>query len=53
MNVLLDRIRKVGCAKEIHVRVACPPILAPCFYGIDMSTVNMLDDIQALASDSK
>jgi len=42
MNVLLDRIREVGGAKEIHVRVACPPIIAPCFYGIDMSTVDQL-----------
>lgn len=42
MRVLLDRIRKQGGAKEIHVRVACPPIIAPCFYGIDMSTVNEL-----------
>ena len=31
-----------GGAKEIHVRVACPPIIAPCFYGIDMSTVTEL-----------
>ncbi|TWU05116.1 amidophosphoribosyltransferase [Stieleria varia] len=42
MNVLLDRIREVGGAKEIHVRVACPPIIAPCFYGIDMSTIDQL-----------
>ena len=42
MNVLLDRIREVGGAKEIHVRVACPPIVAPCFYGIDMSTIDQL-----------
>ena len=41
MKVLLDRIRGEGAA-EIHVRVACPPIVAPCFYGIDMSTVNEL-----------
>jgi len=26
----------------VHVRVACPPILAPCFYGIDMSTIDEL-----------
>ena len=32
----------MGGAKEIHVRVACPPIIAPCFYGIDMSTVGEL-----------
>lgn len=42
MNVLLDRIREVGGAKEIHVRVACPPIIAPCFYGIDMSSIDQL-----------
>ncbi|MDG2384968.1 MAG: amidophosphoribosyltransferase [Pirellulaceae bacterium] len=41
MKVLLDRIRSEGAA-EIHVRVACPPIVAPCFYGIDMSTVDEL-----------
>ncbi len=42
MQVLLHRIRKLGGAREIHVRVACPPIIAPCFYGIDMSTVDEL-----------
>ena len=42
MKVLLDRIRNLGGAKEIHVRVACPPIIAPCFYGIDMSTIDEL-----------
>ncbi len=42
MKVLLERIRNFGRAREIHVRVACPPIVAPCFYGIDMSTINEL-----------
>jgi len=42
MKVLLDRLRSLGGAREIHVRVACPPIIAPCFYGIDMSTVDEL-----------
>lgn len=42
MKVLLHRIRELGGAKEIHVRVACPPIIAPCFYGIDMSTIDEL-----------
>jgi amidophosphoribosyltransferase len=42
MKVLLNRIRELGGAKEIHVRVACPPIIAPCFYGIDMSTIDEL-----------
>jgi amidophosphoribosyltransferase len=42
MKVLVKRIRDLGRAREIHVRVACPPIVAPCFYGIDMSTINEL-----------
>jgi amidophosphoribosyltransferase len=42
LHVLLQRIRQLGKPKEIHVRVACPPIIAPCFYGIDMSTVGEL-----------
>ena len=42
MKVLIKRIRELGHAREIHVRVACPPIIAPCFYGIDMSTINEL-----------
>jgi len=42
MQSLLHHLRERGGAKEIHVRVACPPIIAPCFYGIDMSTVKEL-----------
>src|SRR5208337_3462780 len=42
LQVLLQRIRQYGQPREIHVRVACPPIIGPCFYGIDMSTVNEL-----------
>jgi amidophosphoribosyltransferase len=42
MKALLHDLRERGGAKEIHVRVACPPIIAPCFYGIDMSTVREL-----------
>jgi amidophosphoribosyltransferase len=42
LQSLLHHIRERGGAREIHVRVACPPIVAPCFYGIDMSTVHEL-----------
>jgi amidophosphoribosyltransferase len=42
MKMLLHDIRERAGAREIHVRVACPPIIAPCFYGIDMSTVREL-----------
>ena len=38
MRALVHEIRRRGGAREIHLRVACPPIIAPCFYGIDMST---------------
>jgi amidophosphoribosyltransferase len=42
MKGLLRDLRERGGAREVHVRVACPPIVAPCFYGIDMSTVREL-----------
>ena len=42
LQSLLKHLRDQGGAAEIHVRVACPPILSPCFYGIDMSTVKEL-----------
>ncbi|MFH1591375.1 MAG: amidophosphoribosyltransferase [archaeon] len=35
-------LKEFGRAKEVHIRVSCPPIMAPCFYGIDMSTVSEL-----------
>jgi amidophosphoribosyltransferase len=49
MRVLIERIYEVGRAKEIHVRVACPPVVAPCFYGIDMSTYSELFAVKFLA----
>ncbi len=37
----LKSIRDAG-ASEIHMRVSCPPIMHPCFYGIDFPTKNEL-----------
>ncbi|MCA9088242.1 MAG: amidophosphoribosyltransferase [Planctomycetaceae bacterium] len=42
MKVLIDQLRSKGKASEVHVRIACPPIMAPCFYGIDMSEIGEL-----------
>lgn len=33
----IDLLREAG-AREIHLRISCPPIRFPCFYGIDTST---------------
>ena len=30
----VQELRSAG-AKEIHLRISCPPIKSPCFYGID------------------
>ena len=32
------RLLKEAGAKEVHLRIASPPILYPCFYGVDTST---------------
>ncbi len=32
------RALKEAGAKEIHMRVSCPPLVSPCFYGIDFAT---------------
>src|SRR5690625_1474059 len=34
---IVQMIKDAG-AKEVHVRIAFPPIESPCYYGIDMST---------------
>jgi amidophosphoribosyltransferase len=34
---LIKMLKQAG-AKEVHIRISSPPIIAPCFYGIDMPT---------------
>jgi len=34
-------LREAG-AKEIHMRVSCPPLISPCYYGIDFPTTKEL-----------
>jgi amidophosphoribosyltransferase len=31
---IVKMVRAAG-AKQIHMRVACPPTISPCFYGVD------------------
>jgi len=31
---IVRMIREAG-AKEIHMRVSCPPTISPCYYGVD------------------
>ena len=33
----VKKLREIG-AREIHMRVSCPPIRFPCYYGIDFSS---------------
>ena len=37
----IAEIREAG-AKEIHMRISCPPIVSPCFYGIDFPSTKEL-----------
>ncbi|OPX33274.1 MAG: amidophosphoribosyltransferase, partial [Candidatus Latescibacteria bacterium 4484_181] len=41
MRNLAGLIREAG-AKEVHVRVSCPPLRFPCYYGIDFQTKDEL-----------
>jgi len=34
---LVRLMREVG-AKEVHMRISCPPTISPCYYGVDTPT---------------
>ncbi len=38
---IVKMLRESG-AKEVHIRIASPPIKSPCFYGVDISTYDEL-----------
>ncbi|PIU21598.1 MAG: amidophosphoribosyltransferase [Candidatus Diapherotrites archaeon CG08_land_8_20_14_0_20_34_12] len=41
-KTLIQYLKEKGGAKEVHIRVSAPIIFFPCFYGIDMSTMDEL-----------
>ena len=45
-------VRAAG-AKEVHMRISCPPTISPCFYGVDtprrselIAATHTLDEIR-------
>lgn len=37
----MDQLRAAG-VKEIHLRISCPPIRHPCYFGVDFATRDQL-----------
>jgi amidophosphoribosyltransferase len=53
MRKIVKMLRNVG-AKEVHLRITSPPIISPCFYGMDfpsrkelIAATHTLDEIKA------
>lgn len=51
MRQIVKIVRKAG-AKEVHLRIGCPPIVSPCYLGIDIKNkedfIANLRDIEAI-----
>jgi amidophosphoribosyltransferase len=50
---IVRMVRAAG-AKEVHVRISCPPTISPCFYGVDtpqrselIAATHTVDEIRA------
>ncbi|GJQ30193.1 MAG: amidophosphoribosyltransferase [Phycisphaerae bacterium] len=47
----MDQLRAAG-AKEIHLRISCPPIRHPCYFGVDFAEKSQLiaagKDVEAI-----
>ena len=42
MKILVNNLKEWSGAAEVHLRIGCPPIKSPCFYGIDFPTIQEL-----------
>lgn len=38
---IVRMVRQAG-AREVHMRISCPPTISPCFYGVDTPTKQQL-----------
>src|SRR6516162_142291 len=38
---IVRMVRDAG-AKEVHMRISCPPTISPCYYGVDTPSKNQL-----------
>ena len=38
---IVRMVRQAG-AREVHLRISCPPTISPCFYGVDTPTKSEL-----------
>lgn len=51
---LVNMVREAG-AREVHFRIASPPVISPCFYGMDFPSfdelfANQFDNPEAMAA---
>lgn len=49
-RALVGMLRDAGAA-EVHVRISCPPVMWPCFYGIDFASRTELIAAQCTADE--
>ena len=42
---IVRMVRQAG-AREVHLRISCPPTISPCFYGVDTPTQQRADRLQ-------
>ena len=47
---IVRMVRQAG-AREVHMRISCPPTISPCFYGVD--TPNKSELIAANSTDRR
>ena len=42
MRQIVQLLKDRGGAKRVHLRISCPPIISPCYMGIDFPTKSEL-----------